>query len=83
MIVYRVADGKGWTKNTYAEAKTLAKGSTVQLSNITGSHGTLGSNAPATDTVSNDDVVAKIVVSDSQVTQVYVTKECNSSMGEV
>lgn len=35
MIVYRVAAGKSWTKNTYADIKSYnAAGNTIQLSNL-------------------------------------------------
>lgn len=34
MIVYRVAAGKGWTKNTYAEVTSRGTGSVWQRSNM-------------------------------------------------
>ena len=37
MIVYRVADGKGWTKDTYTEVTTRAIGGGIKMSNLTSS----------------------------------------------
>ena len=76
MIVYRVADGKGWTRDTYADViSTRITGSTIQLSNLS----TL--RAAQTTTFASDAV--KSVGTGVQITQeVYMSKESGSSVDE-
>ncbi|KAJ3552793.1 hypothetical protein NM688_g3966 [Phlebia brevispora] len=73
MIVYRVASGKGWTKDTYAQMTTTrAQGSTIQLSNL--------STLRATGSTTFADEV-KSTGTGIQVTQeVYMTKESTGSV---
>lgn len=76
MIVYRVAEGKGWTKDTYAQVTTTrAQGSTIHLGDLS----TL--RAAASTTFAEDQI--KSTGTGVQVTQeVYTSKE-TSSMGRV
>ena len=78
MIVYRVADGKGWTKNTYAEVSTRLQGSAIQLSNM--------STLRAAQVTTYEDGGMKSVGSGVQVTQdveVYVNGKHSSSSTHV
>ena len=42
MIVYRVAEGNGWTKDTYAEVTRAGTGGGMHLSNLSGTLGFTG-----------------------------------------
>ena len=78
MIVYRVAQGKGWTKNTYTAVSTMnaKQGSkAIQLSNFSG---TL--RAAQSETAFTHDE-AKSVGTGIQVTQdIYTRKDSGSSV---
>ena len=77
MIVYRVADGKGWTKNTYAEVSTRIAGSTIHL-------GDLSTLRAQSNTAFNGEDPVKSVATEIQVThEVYMTKETNFSVEHV
>ena len=69
MIVYRVADGKGWDKNTSCDVQTLASEHAVQQSSTSTLRCPCGTRA----TLTGDTIVR----SGTQATQdtVYVTKE--------
>ena len=72
MIVYRVADGKGWTKNTYADVSTRITGSTIQLNNL--------STLRAATTMTLADEASKSVGTNIHITQeVYMNKDASGS----
>ena len=78
MIVYRVADGKGWTKNTYAEVSTRLAGSAIQLSNM--------STLRAAQVTTFDEAALKSVGTGVQVTQdvsVFVNGKHSESRSDV
>ena len=73
MIVYRVAQGKGWTKDTYAQVSTLnvrQGGNAIQLSNFSG---TL--RAGQSETAFADDGVKSVGSGIHVAQEVYTTKE--------
>ncbi|PSS37777.1 hypothetical protein PHLCEN_2v378 [Hermanssonia centrifuga] len=70
MIVYRVAAGHGWTKDTYAQVSTRMH-STIQLSNLS----TLRA-APSASHVTQESKISSSGITVSQ--DVYMTKEYSS-----
>lgn len=70
MIVYRVADGKGWTKDTFAQVTTNMTGNAAQLGHIS----TL--RVADSDTAfTNEDAVKSVRPEIEVVREVYTTKE--------
>ena len=76
MIVYRVAQGKGWTKDTYAQVSTFTAGTSrngVQLKELS----TL--RVAQSDTIFTHDEAVKSVGTGSQITQdIYMVKQEDS-----
>ena len=76
MIVYRVAEGKGWTKDTYAEVTTRGQRSVIQLSNMSPFRAAQGTFEGSDGEIKPSSGISLQVTQDMAV---YASNTCNPS----